>query len=129
LNSSNDRRVYDGVSSRSNVFEPAPPQALSRPEDKLSAALSISRPEISITSNRSETSRLINHRPNTRFAFELNSSVARPTHNSKRKPNQQKTLTPLPEAFATIAFETTVNQPALSWSSFQEIQITTWQKN
>jgi hypothetical protein len=122
LNSSNDRRVYDGVSSCSKFFEPAPHQARRRPEDNLSAALFLSRPKISITSNRSETFfGLINLRPTTRFAFELNRRVARLTHNSKRKFDQQKTLTPSPGTLKTIAPKTEVNQQALLGSSFQEI--------
>ncbi|MGI8919660.1 MAG: hypothetical protein ACR2H6_13785, partial [Pyrinomonadaceae bacterium] len=85
MNSAKDRRVNDGVSSRSKDFESAPPQACSWPADDLSSDLS-QQPQISITSNRSEIAFKLAHPwllP--RLAFKLNGGGTQPTHNYTKK--------------------------------------------
>ena len=118
LNSAKDRRVIDGVSSRSKDFESAPPQARSWPADNLSSDLS-QQPQIPNTSNRSEIAFDLAHLwllP--RLAFELNGGGPQPTHNYTKKFSAQLSQLPSPRAILRIDPAVEVNQPALLLATF-----------
>jgi len=118
LNSAKDRRVNDGVSSRSKDFESAPPQARSWPADNLSSDLS-QQPQISITLNRSEIAFDLAHLwllP--RLAFKLNGGGTQPTHNYTKKFSAQLSQTPSPRTILRIAPAVEVNKPALLLATF-----------
>ena len=118
LNSEKDRRVNDGVSSRSKDFESAPPQARSWPADNLSSDLS-QQPQIPITSNRSEIAFDLAHLwllP--RLAFKLNGGRTRPTHNYTKKFSAQIPQTPSPGTILRIALAVEVNKSALALATF-----------
>jgi hypothetical protein len=129
LNSAKDRRVIDGVSSRSKQFEPAPPQARSWPADNLSSDLS-QQPQISNTSSRSEIAFELAHLwPGPRLAFKLNGGGTQSTHNYTGKFRAQTSPAPSHRTIITIVPAVEVNEQWLLQATFQERQIKTWQKN
>lgn len=118
LNSAKDRRVIDGVSSRSKDFESSPPQAHSWPADNLSSDLS-PQSQIPNTSNHSEIAFYLAHlwlQP--RLALELNGGGRQPTHNYTKKFSAQLSQIPSPREILSIDPAVEVNQPALLLAAF-----------
>ncbi|HKR58828.1 MAG TPA: hypothetical protein VJS64_03770 [Pyrinomonadaceae bacterium] len=127
MNSATYRRKHDGVSGNSKGFESAP-QVQSWPADNLSSDLS-QRPQTSITSSHSEIKIELAHVWLTpRLAFGLEGDGAGPTHNFKRRLSAQILPASSFELIATIGSGAAVNTIKRR-ATFQEIEITTWQKN
>ncbi|HET6668785.1 MAG TPA: hypothetical protein VFH15_01005 [Pyrinomonadaceae bacterium] len=129
MNSAKDRRVNDGVSSRSKHLEPAPPQARSWPADNLSSDLS-QQPQISNRSSRREIAFDLAHLwPKPRLACKLNGGGTQPTHNYTGNFRARTSPAPSHRTIIAIAPAVEVNEQGLLQATFQERQIKTWQKN
>jgi hypothetical protein len=121
LNRSNDRRVIDGVSTRSKHFERTPQDTRSRPACNLFSDLPEPQPGISTESNRSELlSCLADSVQSTRLALELDGCAALTIHNFKRTFGAKDRHTPRIGANHANDPNTPANEPGISQPLFQE---------